>query len=102
MPIPPLSPRQPSFNSLDDIFGDESPDPPLADPSASHTLHRPQGPTDPSDIPRLRSIHVTAGYRDGIASSKAAYVQEGFDEGFSLGAVLGGEWGMCLVFWRVW
>lgn len=90
------SPGQPSSNDLDDVFGDENPDPPSANPSTSGTLHRPQAPTDPSDIPRLRSIHVTAGYRDGIASSKAAYVQEGFDEGFSLGAVLGRRVGYVL------
>ncbi|KAH7057259.1 hypothetical protein B0J12DRAFT_568045 [Macrophomina phaseolina] len=44
---------------------------------------------DVSDIPRLRSTHVTAGYRDGISESKAGHVQQGFDEGFPLGAVLG-------------
>ena len=43
----------------------------------------------PSDIPRLRTTHVTAGYRDGISSSKAAAIQLGFDEGYPLGATLG-------------
>ncbi|KAL9098000.1 MAG: hypothetical protein Q9187_009755, partial [Circinaria calcarea] len=43
----------------------------------------------PSDIPRLRASHVTAGYRTGIANSKAAALQGGFDEGYSLGAVMG-------------
>jgi len=34
-------------------------------------------------------VHVTSGYRDGISVSKAEHVQNGFDEGFSLGAVIG-------------
>ncbi|GAM90386.1 hypothetical protein ANO11243_084290 [Dothideomycetidae sp. 11243] len=38
---------------------------------------------------RLRSVHVTNGYRDGIAESKSSHVQDGFDEGYPLGAVLG-------------
>ena len=42
--------------------------------------------TDPSDVPRLRSTHVTNGYREGIAASKEKHIQEGFDEGYSLGA----------------
>ncbi|EMC98161.1 hypothetical protein BAUCODRAFT_414628 [Baudoinia panamericana UAMH 10762] len=50
----------------------------------------------PSDIPRLRSIHVTSGYREGIAASKEQHMQEGFDEGYSLGAELGLKAGGCL------
>ena len=42
-----------------------------------------------SEIPALERIHRTNGYRDGIAESKEKFVQEGFDEGYSLGAVLG-------------
>ncbi|KAM0803390.1 hypothetical protein BDR22DRAFT_785043, partial [Usnea florida] len=42
-----------------------------------------------SDIPRLRSTHSTAGYRDGISVSKELNLQPGFDEGYSLGAVFG-------------
>lgn len=49
-----------------------------------------------SDIPRLRSTHVTNGYRDGISVSKAEHVQYGFDEGFSLGAVIGIKSGFLL------
>ncbi|THX04176.1 essential protein-like protein Yae1 [Aureobasidium pullulans] len=49
-----------------------------------------------SDIPRLRSTHVTNGYRDGISVSKAEHVQHGFDEGFSLGAVIGIKSGFLL------
>ncbi|KAF2105071.1 hypothetical protein NA57DRAFT_15237, partial [Rhizodiscina lignyota] len=42
-----------------------------------------------SDLPRLRYVHTTAGYRDGVSASKASFVQEGFDEGFALGAEAG-------------
>ena len=49
-----------------------------------------------SDIPRLRSRHVTEGYREGIAESKEKFIQEGFDEGYSLGAELGLQAGWCL------
>ena len=45
--------------------------------------------TDPSDIPRLRSTHSTAGYRNGISIAKERSLQPGFDEGYSLGAVFG-------------
>jgi hypothetical protein len=40
----------------------------------------------PSDISRLRRLHVTNGYREGIAASKETHIQAGFDEGYSLGA----------------
>jgi hypothetical protein len=89
-----------SNDIFDDIFSSSPPhsshlpqtsDPdttPLTDALArSHLQER-------SDIPRLQSQHSTAGYREGIASSKALYVQEGFDEGYMLGAELGmrGGW----------
>ncbi|KAK8230421.1 hypothetical protein HDK90DRAFT_455725 [Phyllosticta capitalensis] len=98
----PSPPRAPTvLSQLDDVFGCSPPRPhalhtpnpgvvsstlessslPLTGGSATHH--------DVSDIPRLRSIHVTAGYRDGIAASKAEHVQDGFDEGFPLGATLG-------------
>lgn len=86
---------------LDDVFGSESASPATTghdDPS--DLLHAPNGHSgsnnERSDIPRLRSTHVTNGYRNGIAESKAQYVQEGFDEGYSLGAVLGMKAGWCL------
>lgn len=44
---------------------------------------------EPSDLPSLRRQHVTAGYRDGVATSKGQHVQEGFDAGFPVGAQLG-------------
>lgn len=69
----PATPPPEEPNTFDDVFGD------------SHEQQR----EDPSDIPRLRTVHVTAGYRDGIAASKANHVQDGFDEGYTLGAVLG-------------
>ncbi|GIZ37957.1 hypothetical protein CKM354_000138500 [Cercospora kikuchii] len=49
-----------------------------------------------SDIPRLRSIHITNGYRDGIAVSKESHIQAGFDEGFSLGGEIGQKAGYVL------
>jgi hypothetical protein len=72
--IPP-SPSSPSNNALSDIFSDSPPSSPSK--------------TDPSDIPRLRSTHSTAGYRDGITVAKALSLQPGFDEGYSLGAAFG-------------
>lgn len=50
----------------------------------------------PSEMPRLRQEHVTAGYRDGVTASKAKSIQVGFDEGFSLGATIGGMAGELL------
>jgi hypothetical protein len=42
-----------------------------------------------SEVPRMQSIHNTAGYRDGVAASKEGHVQDGFDEGYTLGAEIG-------------
>lgn len=50
----------------------------------------------PSDIPRLRREHATAGYRDGVAAAKARSAQAGFDEGFGLGAAVGARAGRLL------
>lgn len=63
-------------NDLSDIFSDSPPSTPTQTGI-------------PSDIPRLRSTHATAGYRAGISSSKTRSLQPGFDEGYSLGAVIG-------------
>lgn len=83
-------------NSLDDIFG-SSPD----DHDYEYSLGRNQNhdilpstqPTasaaEPSDLPSLRRQHVTAGYRDGIATSKSEHVQRGFDAGYPVGAQFG-------------
>ena len=70
-------------NSLDDIFG-SSPE-----TEARSELRASQPTNEPSDLPSLRRQHVTAGYRDGVATSKGQNVQEGFDAGFPVGAQLG-------------
>lgn len=80
MPLtPPSTPPSPSSptsnNDLSDIFSDSPPTSPTT--------------ADPSDIPRLRSTHSTAGYRAGISTSKERSLQPGFDQGNSLGAVFG-------------
>lgn len=79
---------------FDDVFdtGDET-----NEPQKENTLAQNRNLSHPtsffsnnvSDVPRLRSVHVTAGYRDGIADGKTRSVQAGFDEGYSLGAVMG-------------
>ncbi|KAK4995807.1 hypothetical protein LTR28_000401 [Elasticomyces elasticus] len=78
-------------DQLDDVFGSRSPSPLQNEETTTDTLHGPSNAASPehSDIARLRSTHTTNGYRDGISESKAKFVQEGFDEGYSLGAVLG-------------
>lgn len=89
----------PTTDALDDIFG-SGPNSPNGESNHNlETLASVQSNsvnTERSDIPRLRSTHVTTGYRDGIAESKASFVQTGFDEGFSLGAVLGTKSGYLL------
>ncbi|KAL2867021.1 Yae1 family protein [Aspergillus lucknowensis] len=72
-------------SSLDDIFGSSPPH----RHSQTPTLPTPRATVEPSELPSLRRQHVTAGYRDGIASSKAEHVQRGFDAGFPIGAQLG-------------
>ena len=72
---PPSHPSPTVNNQLSDIFSDSPPTSPNT--------------ADPSDIPRLRSTHSTAGYRAGISVSKELNLQPGFDEGYSLGAVFG-------------
>ncbi|KAL3470965.1 hypothetical protein BJX99DRAFT_238436 [Aspergillus californicus] len=67
--------------SLDDIFGSSPPE-------QSHTQPR-SLPVEPSELPSLRRQHVTAGYRDGLSTSKSEHVQHGFDDGFPVGAQLG-------------
>ena len=83
---------------LDDVFGSAPASPVLSaegDNGEESRTVRPQI-LDPSDIPQLRSTHITNGYREGIATSKEKHLQEGFDEGFSLGAELGMRAGWCL------
>ena len=73
---PPSTPPTPNANPLSDVWSDSPP----TSPSITSSQ------TEPSDIPRLRSIHVTAGYRAGITESKTKFLQPGFDEGYPLGA----------------
>lgn len=101
--IEPPSPEvlQHHTNDLnDDIFGSAPSSPVLSataiNPPRQTEDQRRTGRTDHSDIPRLRSIHVTNGYREGIAVSKESHVQAGFDEGFSLGGEIGQKVGWIL------
>ena len=85
-----------SNDLFDDVFGSAPNSPILSggreDDFAAERLNA----HEVSDIPRLRSRHVTEGYREGIAESKEKFIQEGFDEGYSLGAELGLQAGWCL------
>ena len=78
---------------LDDVFGSAPPSPYPPNDEDETTLPSQESARrdvqDPSDIPRLRSVHVTNGYREGLSASKEQHVQSGFDEGYSLGAELG-------------
>ncbi|KAI5243391.1 essential protein-like protein Yae1 [Aureobasidium subglaciale] len=96
------SPEQHTSELHDDIFG-SAPNSPTLSPlqTDDDNLQIPSqalitANSERSDIPRLRSTHVTSGYRDGISVSKASHVQSGFDEGFSLGAVIGQKAGFLL------
>ena len=87
-------------DALNDVFGSAPASPTLIghehDQTDTHGRANRAPLLDPSDIPRLRSIHVTSGYREGIAVSKEKHMQEGFDEGYTLGAELGLRAGGCL------
>ncbi|KAF2773835.1 hypothetical protein EJ03DRAFT_263822 [Teratosphaeria nubilosa] len=82
---------------LDDVFGSAPNSPVLSgnDGSDQDATWRPNA-QGLSDINRLRSTHVTNGYREGIAVSKEKHMQEGFDEGYNLGAEIGLKAGWCL------
>ena len=77
------SERREQQDSVDDVFSSSPPRPSWA---LGATLDR--GPDEPSEVPRLREQHTTAGYRDGIAQGKNTSVQRGFDEGYELGATI--------------
>lgn len=90
---PPLGPTQlaaghapptpPHKSALDDIYG-SAPTSPFLDAQASDRAHEML-----SDLPsRQRALDADA-YREGLASAKGQYVQEGFDEGYALGADIG-------------
>jgi len=94
-----VSENAPYEDPMDDVFGDDSDD--VHEVSAANTrngddqvLHTAHG--EALDISRLRRTHVTNGYREGLSESKGKFIQEGFDEGFSLGAVIGSKAGWCL------
>ncbi|KFX86153.1 hypothetical protein O988_09740, partial [Pseudogymnoascus sp. VKM F-3808] len=70
-------------NNLDDVFGSAP-----SSPTLSHATI-PSRNNEPSEVPRLRSAHSTAGYRDGLTTAKGTTIQEGFDEGYGLGATMG-------------
>lgn len=80
--------RNNNENSLDDIFG-SSPGSDSHFPINNNRTTQEDAQTEPSDLPALRRQHVTAGYRDGIAASKAEHVQEGFDGGYPVGTQFG-------------
>ncbi|OKL62810.1 hypothetical protein UA08_01873 [Talaromyces atroroseus] len=87
-------PEPDSNNSLDDIFGSSPVEHQqyisTEEIPGNRTSHVPaSAAAEPSDLPSLRRQHVTAGYRDGIASSKAEHVQRGFDGGYPVGAQFG-------------
>lgn len=85
-----------SNDLFDDVFG-SAPNSPILGGQRSDELAAERAiANEVSDIPRLRSRHVTEGYREGIAESKEKFIQEGFDEGYSLGAELGLTAGWCL------
>lgn len=90
--------EQTTVDPLDDVFGSTPASPALngQDDAAGHLHQARSSAADPSDIPRLRSLHITNGYREGIAVSKEKHMQEGFDEGYSLGAEIGLKAGWCL------
>lgn len=81
---------------FEDIFG-SAPNSPQLGGIPGDDIVAGRGNTDEvSDIPRLRSRHVTEGYREGVAESKEKFIQAGFDEGYSLGAEIGLKAGWCL------
>ncbi|KAM0704489.1 hypothetical protein Q7P35_008723 [Cladosporium inversicolor] len=85
-----------SNDLFDDVFGSAPNSPILSGGRDDDFAPERMNAHEVSDIPRLRSRHVTEGYREGIAESKEKFIQEGFDEGYSLGAELGLQAGWCL------
>lgn len=96
----PGSATEENHNFLDDIFG-------TSPPNNSHgggfdhfsqtsAAPSPRPQPESSDIPAIRRLHVTSGYRDGLSSSKNAHIQRGFDDGFPVGASVGLRVGIIL------
>ncbi|KAK1082471.1 Essential protein Yae1, N terminal [Friedmanniomyces endolithicus] len=86
------------LDPLDDVFGSAPASPSLSGEDGGENGHRTVPPSGlgHSDISRLRNTHVNNGYREGITASKERHMQDGFDEGYSLGAELGLTAGWCL------
>ncbi|KAL2125024.1 hypothetical protein VTJ04DRAFT_1389 [Mycothermus thermophilus] len=82
-------------NNLDDVWGSPD-DHHHHHHQESYYSHERRREQEPSDLPRLRQEHHTAGYRDGIALAKSRAAQPGFDEGYPLGAELGARAGELL------
>lgn len=77
------------IDPLDDVFGSAPSSPVHATGDREGSNGGVIAGAEHSDIPRLRSIHVTNGYREGIAVSKEKHIQAGFDEGYGLGGEIG-------------
>lgn len=99
-PSSPCQNSPPRLHPLADIFPDSPPSTPptyplttLATSGSASSFAEDNNEDDvikvASDMPRLRATHSTAGYRNGISTAKTQWLQPGFDEGYSLGAVLG-------------
>lgn len=82
-------------NNLDDIWGDDN-DTYHQHHHHSHPRTNPVVHQEVSDMPRLSAAHSNAGYRDGITHAKARTAQQGFDEGYGLGATIGARAGQLL------
>lgn len=90
---PPLGPTQlaaghapptpPHETALDDIYGSAPNSPNLDAPPSDHAREM------LSDLPSRRRALDADAYREGLASAKGQYVQDGFDEGYALGADIG-------------
>ncbi|CAK3762541.1 Hypothetical predicted protein [Lecanosticta acicola] len=86
-----------AVDPLDDVFGSAPSSPTLAAHDAEAPRDRDGRPgVQYQDVSRLRTTHTTNGYREGVAASKEKYIQEGFDEGYSLGGEIGMKAGWCL------
>lgn len=82
--------QEAQVDPLDDVFGSAPSSPTLAAQNPGDALG-----AQHHDLSRLRTVHTTSGYREGIAASKEKFIQEGFDEGYSLGGEIGLKVGWC-------
>lgn len=74
LPSPPPSPSQ---DPLLDVFD-----------GSNNTATTKSPNSHPSSITKLQRVHFNDGYREGVSTSKGTHVQDGFDEGYPLGAEL--------------